>query len=323
MERVLAPWGFDERDEAVYRAVLRRPGVTVDALAEELRLPRDEVLTCARKLVRGRLIRRRGEGVAGMRPDLALAALLGQAERELTVRRRELERIEATIAQFMHDHMLGEQDRGAPPGIELVAGFDGLTAVVAEAVHDHSGEVLSMVRPPVGEAPVPLLVARAAVAGGRRLEWRSLHAHDALEGPGDGLAAELGRVGATIRVGRRVPLKILIFAGRAALLKADPERQDQGDMLVVRNPSILAALTTMFELFWERATPMGRLGGGLAAPDQRLLRLLAAGLQDEAVADELGVSVRTVRRRVADLMEDLGARTRFQAGTQAARKGLL
>jgi DNA-binding NarL/FixJ family response regulator len=33
------------------------------------------------------------------------------------------------------------------------------------------------------------------------------------------------------------------------------------------------------------------------------------------------MSVRTVRRRVADLMDDLGADSRFQAGVEAVRRG--
>jgi DNA-binding CsgD family transcriptional regulator len=54
-----------------------------------------------------------------------------------------------------------------------------------------------------------------------------------------------------------------------------------------------------------------------------LLRLLADGSKDEAAARALGVSVRTVRRMVADLMRRLDARSRFQAGILAQRRGWL
>lgn len=54
-----------------------------------------------------------------------------------------------------------------------------------------------------------------------------------------------------------------------------------------------------------------------------MLRLLAAGLTDEAVARRLDVSVRTLRRVTADLMERLEARSRFQAGYLAATRGWL
>ncbi|MFD1936887.1 hypothetical protein ACFSKW_35995 [Nonomuraea mangrovi] len=49
--------------------------------------------------------------------------------------------------------------------------------------------------------------------------------------------------------------------------------------------------------------------------------MLAAGLKDEAVVRRLGVSLRTVHRRVSELTDRLGARTRFQAGLLAARRG--
>ena len=52
-----------------------------------------------------------------------------------------------------------------------------------------------------------------------------------------------------------------------------------------------------------------------------LLQLLAAGQKDEQIARALGMSLRTVRRRVADLMTELGSDSRFAAGVEAARRG--
>jgi hypothetical protein len=76
-----------------------------------------------------------------------------------------------------------------------------------------------------------------------------------------------------------------------------------------------------------------RPGHGLAAgadPQARptpaevlLLTLLADGLKDEAAARALGVSVRTVRRMVAEFMDRLGARSRFQAAILAKTRGWL
>jgi DNA-binding NarL/FixJ family response regulator len=54
-----------------------------------------------------------------------------------------------------------------------------------------------------------------------------------------------------------------------------------------------------------------------------LLEALGSGAQDEQIARRLGLSLRTVRRRVAELMEELGAQSRFQAGVEAARRGWL
>ena len=78
----------------------------------------------------------------------------------------------------------------------------------------------------------------------------------------------------------------------------------------------------MFDQAWRTALPMPESTAQLDT-DERLLTLLASGLKDEAIARYLGVSLRTVRRRVAVLMELLGAQTRFQLGSAAERRGLL
>jgi DNA-binding CsgD family transcriptional regulator len=61
----------------------------------------------------------------------------------------------------------------------------------------------------------------------------------------------------------------------------------------------------------------------VSGDERALLRLLAAGLTDEAAARRLGISVRTARRQVAVLMDKLGASSRFQAGYRAAQRGWL
>jgi DNA-binding NarL/FixJ family response regulator len=59
------------------------------------------------------------------------------------------------------------------------------------------------------------------------------------------------------------------------------------------------------------------------ADEGALLGLLAAGLTDSAIGRHLGTHPRTVQRRVRELLDRLGAGTRFQAGLQAVRRGWL
>ena len=54
-----------------------------------------------------------------------------------------------------------------------------------------------------------------------------------------------------------------------------------------------------------------------------ILSLLAAGATDATIAARVGVSQRTVERKVRLLLDRLDATTRFQAGLQAARRGWL
>src|SRR5699024_2651372 len=66
----------------------------------------------------------------------------------------------------------------------------------------------------------------------------------------------------------------------------------------------------------ETATATPRLG------DDRLdlISLLAAGLNDKTIFMQQGISRRTHQKHVAELMQALNARTRFQAGWLAALK---
>ncbi|WP_328715192.1 hypothetical protein [Nocardia salmonicida] len=54
-----------------------------------------------------------------------------------------------------------------------------------------------------------------------------------------------------------------------------------------------------------------------------VLRALDIGLKDEVASRRLGVSLRTYRRYVADIMTRLGVTTRFQIGARATELGLI
>jgi DNA-binding CsgD family transcriptional regulator len=153
-----------------------------------------------------------------------------------------------------------------------------------------------------------------------------------------GLAGRFGELKDGIRSGEQarvlpgVPLRALIVDDRLAVLPANSGRMLSEGVLLVRPGNLLLALSSLFELLWERAVPL-RLGDIGAGPDETdgggedldrlILRLLAVGLTDRAVARQLNLSQRTVQRHVATLMTRLGARTRLQAGVQGIRRGWL
>ena len=88
----------------------------------------------------------------------------------------------------------------------------------------------------------------------------------------------------------------------------------------------VSALTCWFDSLWDRALPVPGLEadsvGGVRADERRmLLDQLAAGAKDEQIARLLGISLRTVRRRIAELLDEVGAASRFQAGAEAVRRG--
>jgi DNA-binding NarL/FixJ family response regulator len=96
-----------------------------------------------------------------------------------------------------------------------------------------------------------------------------------------------------------------------------------GARLIVRAPGLVSLVSELFEQLWLRAAPLDHPDDAEVDDRRRILELLMSGTKDETIARQLGLSLRTVRRRVAELMDELGARTRFQAGVEAHRRGLL
>ncbi|GAA2793354.1 DNA-binding response regulator [Kitasatospora sp. CM 4170] len=111
----------------------------------------------------------------------------------------------------------------------------------------------------------------------------------------------------------------IIIDRRTAILAGAPVRGVR-TFTVVQAPEVVDGVRSLFRATWETATD---LADCTAAPplisDQarQILQALAAGHTDETGARLLGLSLRTYRRRVAELMVTLGANSRFQAGLLA------
>jgi DNA-binding NarL/FixJ family response regulator len=68
-------------------------------------------------------------------------------------------------------------------------------------------------------------------------------------------------------------------------------------------------------------TPAPVLRGAEVELKQQIILLLAEGAKDETVARRLGLSLRTCRRHIAEILDHLDASSRFQAGYRAGRLG--
>jgi hypothetical protein len=122
-----------------------------------------------------------------------------------------------------------------------------------------------------------------------------------------------------------VPTKLLVVDRSAALMPLHPASSDGSPVaLVVENPTLADLLSQLFTRIWATAVPLdGPPGTSSQGWAEDLPALLLLGLTDDVIARHIGVNVRTVRRQVASLMAHLGASSRFQAGVQAARRGLV
>jgi DNA-binding NarL/FixJ family response regulator len=90
--------------------------------------------------------------------------------------------------------------------------------------------------------------------------------------------------------------------------------------MVVLDPSIARrALAPGFRVTSDTYAPELRL----TVREGEVMRLLALGLPNKAIALELGISEHTVKFHVGAMLSKLGARSRTEAVTIAARRGLL
>jgi DNA-binding CsgD family transcriptional regulator len=103
-----------------------------------------------------------------------------------------------------------------------------------------------------------------------------------------------------------------------------------GDV-ILHSTRLAQCFAQVFDHHWSIGRPhragVRRSGGGSAGGwsqrEREVLALLASGAKDEAIARRLGCSERTLRRLLTALVAKLGAESRFAAGVQAARLGLL
>jgi DNA-binding NarL/FixJ family response regulator len=92
---------------------------------------------------------------------------------------------------------------------------------------------------------------------------------------------------------------------------------------IVRAPDVVAGLAMLFDVTWDSAVDLADFDGPtLDDRNREVAQMLGSGLTDEASARKLGLSLRTYRRRVAELMELLAADSRFQAGLRARDLGV-
>lgn len=128
--------------------------------------------------------------------------------------------------------------------------------------------------------------------------------------------------GEEVRIRAGVPLKMLHVDDSVALVAVSPTGLDAA--LLVRSPELLAALRQWYELLWEDIETTrvdGTDADSLSNAQRQVLRLLSAGLSDEAIARATRTSVRTVRRHITAILELLGVSSRFAAGAAAAKSG--
>ena len=320
----LAMIGLSREEERLYRSLLKG-AATVAELAATLRRDESRVTADADRLVEIGLVSVQGDEVSVLPPDQAIGRLIAKESRRLERTREHLELLRELVPTLTAQHLSGRAPRFEGASVEVVEGGDA-GEIIGGLMAGSTGELLWLLRPedwPVHGDPQRIAEWTSAFArSGRRS--RAIYPARVLEG-----APELVRThaesGQQVRILASVPMQLVVLGESVALIPREWGRF-RGHRLVVREPALVMALREMFEGLWARAMTVPGLDTRPAEgrSERRLvLDQLARGAKDEQIARALGLSLRTVRRRVAEILDELGATSRFEAGVEAVRRGWL
>jgi hypothetical protein len=312
--------------EELYRRILRSGPSRLAPYAAELGWSLSVATEALESLILARLVRETADGLVLVEhPRSALERLVGNEEAKLDLRRRELADARASIGNFTAEHRAAGSSGGwavTQPAWEIVSS-QMAASMVEQTLRSTSGVIRTSIRSLDVGPGLDVDAARtgqAALAGGR--EQRAIYPFAGLgDAAGRRWARSRADLGEQQRVSLTPPSEFAIFGGEVVLAAAEWKSTDS-DFVIIRDLMLIAAFTAMFDYAWELALPMPGVHSNLA-DDRQVLALLASGFKDEAIARYLGWGVRTVRRRVARMMDDLGADTRFQLGAAAQRRGML
>lgn len=234
--------------------------------------------------------------------------------------------VEAAIPA-VEDQGGGHRRAGGEP-IDVVDGAAAPQAYAQRLVAQAVAEVSVLVADRQGRLDVP-------APYGSVLRYRAVHRRAVLSRPGEqGRLAVALAGGRQLRVVDQPAFNALIVDRAVALVPVGGGPADVGSgpaFIVVHPGGLLDAVLAVFERCWTLGAPL--IADGPAAvredpcasaptgDDLHLLHLLVEGLTDDAIAGKLDVSTRTVQRRVRDLIDLSGVRSRLQLVWEATRRG--
>ena len=317
--------GLGAAAESTYLALVRQGGAPVAQLAERVGLTVARVRRAVTALEREGFVHRTPpphERVVPVPPELAVEQLIRR-------RQEEFERAREAAHRLAVEARGRSSNRRTEELIEIVSGRAAVGLAFDRVQRTARREMRVLVAPPYA---IPAAVNRTQLdreAAG--VTYRAVYDTMALaDAEFAATVAAHVRSGERARLAEALPTKLAVADRELALLPLAWTTAAHDAALLVHPCGLLDALVALFETVWTQATPLSVAGmaeiapGAGISPDGRhLLSLLVAGLTDEAAGARLGISRRTVVRRVQVLMERTNSRSRLQLGWQAHERGWL
>jgi predicted DNA-binding transcriptional regulator len=326
-------WKLSSTHLRVYKWAISRTFVSVAATADVLGLSEAAARQALDDLTRSHLMEK--DEVAGglpvgaearwrvLNPQIAASRLAATESRlrqlvvDLDDSRRRLDELFGVYS------VLG--DAGCTQhSVEVFGTLSAVVSLVDEASLGCKEEMISC--QPGGARPAEQLeqaVSRDLALLKRGVRMRTLYQHSARHHPSTREYVErVTAAGAEVRTCPELFGRLIAFDRSVGFI---PHHSMSGGAAVIRDSSTLAFLCGAFDQAWDLATPFDGPLDTSARSDlhHNILRLLSEGARDETIARRLGMSLRTCRKHIAEIFEQLGAKSRFQAGYLAGDRGAL
>lgn len=306
----------------VYEFTLTRLSVSPEELVGELGTSRESIAAGCRELMALDLLRpvpgKPGE-LSAVNPLSAATQLLAPMRDGLASYQEHIDRLRHMMDSLLDLYSNSNVYQSRLEAVETLSTLDSARQTIHELAAHCTVEVLTC--QPGGGRPSHVLeeaVTRDEDMLRRGIKMRTIYQHTALFSQATAAYVErVGALGAQVRTSGAPLIRLLAFDQSTAVISS---QDDPMAAIVVRDPSIVRFIVSVFEYMWVDADPFPvetRKEEARAVTDKHkatIIRKLVDGATDDVIARELGMSVRTCRRHIAEIMKEIGAKTRMNAG---------
>jgi len=309
----------------IYRAVLATGTITAKEIAMTLKIPDVRIEESLRQLERFGVVSESTSITGAFRavsPQMAFSRMAESLIQNLEQRIHDTNEIVRVISDTCDTGITYSEQS---PSVQTIVGSDNVMASLEAMINAAVRSVDSL----VPELPEPrslkLSFSGDASLAKRLLRLRAIYPETARFDPSiRNYIKSIGGSATEIRTSIVTPVRLVIADSKVALIRfGKPDSFQRG--IVVRQPEIVEALDELYEALWVQSTilDVANTSNELSNRQKAILNGLVLRASDEAIARDLGLSVRTVRRAISEMYQIASTQTRFGLGVQAHLRGWL
>lgn len=307
------------------------PNWTPERAREQLGLSEPDFRLATHSLVEAGLLQVTAAegGLALVAPEAAVARLLAMEEESARSRSSEMRERRSTLSALASNLPLLQARAISDTRIEVLTGQERIAKALDGVSVSAGKEILSMhAGSPLPREALQASRERNRAVLDRGVAMRSIHLESMTRMPyAQAHLQALKESGCQVRMTPVLPFRMILVDGVRAYVSR-PSRGSLMTALEVTGQEVCWLLRQTFDHCWLNAKPLQEAANTgreveLSERERAVLRLLAVGATDDAVARALGVSSRTLRRMTTVILEKIGARSRFEAGVRAAMLSLI